>query len=70
VRPALAAAGYRAVSPFARGYHPTPVPQPGAYDIETLGRDALALIMRGGHFLHREHPGRFQQELPRVLPRG
>jgi pimeloyl-ACP methyl ester carboxylesterase len=44
VRPALAAAGYRAVSPFTRGYHPTPVPEPGAYDIETLGRDVLALI--------------------------
>lgn len=44
VRPALAAAGYRAVSPFMRGYHPTAVPDDGAYDAEALGRDALALI--------------------------
>ena len=44
VRPALAAAGYRAVSPFTRGYFPTAVPDNGAYDTVTLGCDALALI--------------------------
>ncbi|MSP62612.1 MAG: alpha/beta hydrolase [Myxococcales bacterium] len=44
VRPALAAAGYRAVSPFLRGYHPTAIPGDGKYDAETLGRDTLALI--------------------------
>ncbi|MEO7329626.1 MAG: alpha/beta hydrolase [Minicystis sp.] len=44
VRPALAAAGYRAVSPFTRGYAPTEIPADGAYDTDTLGRDALALI--------------------------
>jgi pimeloyl-ACP methyl ester carboxylesterase len=44
VRPALAAAGYRAVAPFTRGYAPTEVPRDGAYDAETLGRDAIALI--------------------------
>jgi pimeloyl-ACP methyl ester carboxylesterase len=44
VRPALAAAGFRAVSPFTRGYHPTEVPADGAYDGTTLGRDVLALI--------------------------
>lgn len=44
VRPALAAAGYRAVSPFQRGYAPTEVPRDGRYDSDTLGRDALALI--------------------------
>ncbi len=43
VRPALARAGYRAVSPFMRGYHPTEVPADGAYDSDTLGRDLLAL---------------------------
>ncbi len=43
-RPALAAAGFRAVSPFTRGYHPTEVPADGAYDTATLGRDLLALI--------------------------
>lgn len=26
--------------------------------------------MPGGHFLHREHPERFAQELLRVLPRA
>src|SRR5947209_9869516 len=44
VRPALAGAGYRAVSPFMRGYFPTAIPADGKYDSETLGRDALALI--------------------------
>ncbi|MEO8554472.1 MAG: alpha/beta fold hydrolase, partial [Kofleriaceae bacterium] len=42
--PALAAAGYRAVAPFLRGYLPSEIPKDGAYDMETLGRDALALI--------------------------
>jgi pimeloyl-ACP methyl ester carboxylesterase len=41
---ALAAAGYRAVAPFMRGYHPSAIPKDGAYDTDTLGRDALALI--------------------------
>jgi pimeloyl-ACP methyl ester carboxylesterase len=44
VRPLLARAGYRAVSPFTRGYWPTAIPQDGRYDSETLGRDVLALI--------------------------
>jgi pimeloyl-ACP methyl ester carboxylesterase len=44
VRPALAAAGFRAVTPFMRGYAPTSIPADGRYDIETLGRDVLALI--------------------------
>lgn len=44
VRPALAAAGYRAVAPFTRGYFPTAIPADGKYDAETLGRDLLALI--------------------------
>nr|HEX4312887.1 alpha/beta fold hydrolase [Kofleriaceae bacterium] len=44
VLPAVAAAGYRAVAPFTRGYHPTAIPADGAYDSDTLGRDALALI--------------------------
>lgn len=42
--PAVAGAGFRAVAPFMRGYHPTEIPRGGAYDIDTLGRDALALI--------------------------
>ena len=43
-RPALAAAGFRAVAPFTRGYAPTDVPNEEAYDSDTLGRDLLALI--------------------------
>src|SRR5262245_47208338 len=43
-RPALAAAGFRAVSPFMRGYAPSEIPTTDAYDSDTLGRDALALI--------------------------
>lgn len=44
VRPALAAAGFRAVSPFMRGYAPTEIPAQGPFDADTLGQDALALI--------------------------
>ena len=40
----LAEAGYRAVAPYTRGYHPTDIPADGDYRIPTLGRDALALI--------------------------
>jgi pimeloyl-ACP methyl ester carboxylesterase len=39
---AVAGAGYRAVAPFMRGYHPTAAS--GPYDTDTLGKDALALI--------------------------
>jgi pimeloyl-ACP methyl ester carboxylesterase len=42
--PAIAAAGFRAVAPFTRGYHPTEIPGDDAYDTETLGKDLLALI--------------------------
>lgn len=44
VRPALAADGWRAVSPFMRGYAPTEIPSKPAYDSDTLGRDVLGLI--------------------------
>jgi len=43
VRPALARAGYRAVSPFMRGYAPTEVPATDP-DARVLGQDVLALI--------------------------
>ena len=43
-RPALAAAGFRAVSPFTRGYAPTEVPASGDYRIDALASDAAALI--------------------------
>ncbi|MEL6342187.1 MAG: alpha/beta hydrolase [Myxococcota bacterium] len=43
VRPALAEAGYRAVSPFTRGYAPTGIPAEDT-DAETMGQDVLALI--------------------------
>jgi pimeloyl-ACP methyl ester carboxylesterase len=44
VRPALAQAGYRAVSPYTRGYFPTAVPADDRYDSVALGRDVLAWI--------------------------
>jgi len=44
VMPAVAAAGYRAVAPFTRGYTPTEIPADGAYDSESLARDLLGLI--------------------------
>jgi pimeloyl-ACP methyl ester carboxylesterase len=43
-RPALAAAGFRAVSPFTRGYAPTEVPADADYRVETLAHDAAAII--------------------------
>lgn len=42
--PALADAGFRAVAPFMRGYHPSAIPADGDYHSDTLGRDVLALI--------------------------
>ena len=42
--PALAAAGYRAVAPYLRGYPPTDIPRDGFYDVGTLATDAAALI--------------------------
>ncbi|MGI5164165.1 alpha/beta fold hydrolase [Spirillospora sp. CA-253888] len=41
--PELAAAGYRAVAPFMRGYAPTEVPADGAYQSGALAADANAL---------------------------
>jgi pimeloyl-ACP methyl ester carboxylesterase len=42
--PALAAAGYRAVAPYLRGYAPTQIPHDGFYDRATLGTDVAELI--------------------------
>jgi len=44
VRPALAGAGFRAVTPFTRGYAPTEIPAAEAFDADTLAADALGLI--------------------------
>jgi pimeloyl-ACP methyl ester carboxylesterase len=44
VMPAIAKAGFRAVAPFMRGYHPTAIPADGDYETDTLGRDVLALV--------------------------
>jgi pimeloyl-ACP methyl ester carboxylesterase len=41
--PELAAAGYRAVAPWLRGYDPTDIPEDGDYRISTLAADANAL---------------------------
>ncbi len=40
----LAAAGYRAVAPFMRGYLPTAMAADGDYRVTTLARDLIALI--------------------------
>jgi pimeloyl-ACP methyl ester carboxylesterase len=42
--PALAAAGWHAVAPWTRGYHPTGVAPDGQYQSATLSLDALALL--------------------------
>jgi pimeloyl-ACP methyl ester carboxylesterase len=41
--PSLAAAGYRAVAPWLRGYAPTTVPDDGHFQAAVLGLDACAL---------------------------
>ncbi len=41
--PELAAAGYRAVAPFQRGYAPTSVPADGRFQTGALSMDAIAL---------------------------
>jgi pimeloyl-ACP methyl ester carboxylesterase len=41
--PELAAAGYRAVAPFLRGYAPTSVPADGRYQVGALVQDANAM---------------------------
>ncbi len=43
IRPAIARAGFRAVTPFLRGYAPSAAAPDGKYDSDTLGRDVLAL---------------------------
>jgi pimeloyl-ACP methyl ester carboxylesterase len=42
--PALAAAGYRAVAPYLRGYPPSEIPRDGFYDKGTLVADIAAVI--------------------------
>ncbi len=43
-RPALAAAGFRAVSPFTRGYAPTEIPADSDYHVDALAKDVAGLI--------------------------
>lgn len=43
-REAVAGAGFRAVTPFMRGYAPTEIPADGDYRIDTLARDVVGLI--------------------------
>lgn len=49
VMPVLAAAGYRVVAPFLRGYFPSAIPADADYSARTLGEDALALARALGH---------------------
>ncbi len=44
IRPRVAAAGYRVVTPFLAGYTPSSIPKGDPYDFESLGRYVLALI--------------------------
>lgn len=44
VQSRLAAAGYRVVAPFTRGYPPTEAAEDGDYSVKSLGADAVALI--------------------------
>src|SRR5437773_2551635 len=50
VIPELAAAGYRAVAPYTRGYPPTSAPSDGRYDPAARADDVAALIdeLNGG----------------------
>jgi len=52
--PALAAAGYRAVAPYLRGYPPSEIPSNGFYDRGTLAADVVAVIraLGGGEPAH------------------
>ncbi len=43
-RSALAEAGFRAVSPWTRGYLPTEIPSQEQFDADTLGQDLASLI--------------------------
>lgn len=47
--PALAAAGYRAVAPYMRGYAPTEAPDDGRYQTAVLAQDAVELIAALGY---------------------
>lgn len=47
--PALAAAGYRVVAPYLRGYPPTEIPKDGFYDKATLAKDIAELIKALGN---------------------
>ena len=40
----FAAAGYRTIAPYLRGYAPTEIPQDPAFDPQTLAKDVAALI--------------------------
>ena len=47
--PVLAAAGFRAVAPFMRGYAPTEIPADGRFQSAVLAQDAVALIAALGY---------------------
>ena len=53
--PDLAAAGFKAVAPFLRGYAPTQVPADGNYQLGALVRDANGASRRLGRRGGRRH---------------
>lgn len=48
ILPRLAAAGFRAIAPFLRGYAPTSLAPDGDYTLPTLAKDLIALIEHFG----------------------
>ncbi len=48
ILPRLAAAGFRAVAPFLRGYAPTSLAPDGDYTLPTLAKDLIALVEHFG----------------------
>jgi pimeloyl-ACP methyl ester carboxylesterase len=47
--PALAAAGFRAVAPFMRGFAPSAIPADGCYQTAALAEDVVAMIEALGY---------------------
>jgi pimeloyl-ACP methyl ester carboxylesterase len=64
--PALAAAGFRAVAPFMRGYAPSDAPDDGAYQTAALAEDAAAMVNALGY----EHAALFGHDWGAVAAYG
>ncbi len=72
---ALAAAGFRVVAPWLRGYPPTEIPRPGYFDIGTLATDVRELIgvLGGGDpclLLGQDWGASIGYQVPAAFPEG